>query len=376
MDLGNECRILCDKEIDDYCRLENFGKILYIMGIGFDHRMNTGLSKFAEMNSNLEVWAIEHSRGGWSKDTKQIELEKKNVLIFENLIDSHNWKLTKWQIQMWKNEAYSSFFIAEVESLKYIKERQSEIEKFDKVILDISALPRSIYFNFIRGLYTEHADKLDISILVSENSAVDMSTHPIENAEKAHDVAGFSYNREPVSSPAIVWIPVLGESEEDTLNKEWDYLKSDQPEDIDVFPVVPFPSRNVRRADIILGSYRKQLFSTWEVEKRNIVYASEDNPYQIARKLISVVRNYSKVMYPLKIDNIECSFVFSAISSKLMRLGTLLAVLDLKEQEVPTRLIDVANRGYCHPDKCQTSDVDRSDRLFLIPLKKGTHVAL
>lgn len=79
MDLGNECRILCDKEIDDYCRSENFGKILYIMGIGFDHRMNIGLSKFAEMNLNLEVWAIEHSRGGWSKDTKQIELEKKNV---------------------------------------------------------------------------------------------------------------------------------------------------------------------------------------------------------------------------------------------------------------------------------------------------------
>ena len=122
MDLGNECRILCDKEIDDYCRSENFGKILYIMGIGFDHRMNIGLSKFAEMNLYLEVWAIEHSRGGWSKDTKQIELEKKNVLIFENLIDSHNWKLAKWQVQMWKNEANSSFFIAEVESLKYIKE--------------------------------------------------------------------------------------------------------------------------------------------------------------------------------------------------------------------------------------------------------------
>ena len=135
----------------------------------------------------------------------------------------------------------------------------------------------------------------------------------------------------------------------------------------EICPMVPFPSINERRADEILIKFRKQLFDIWKIEKKNIIYASETNPFQVYRRICETVDHYSNVLQPLNGDEQDvtksCRFVFTALTSKLMAIGTFLAAFNLKMEHYEINIAGLYNRGYAVRKTSDTMNKDQGENV-------------
>lgn len=134
-----------------------------------------------------------------------------------------------------------------------------------------------------------------------------------------------------------VWFPVLGEGSRAKLEKFYELIEPDE-----ICPILPFPSKNPRRSDDILKEYRQLLFDVWNIEIRNIIYADEQNPFQVYRHICNAVLRYNNALNPLR----GAKYTVSAVSSKLLSLGALLAVYNLKEIGFNIGLANVDVYGY------------------------------
>jgi hypothetical protein len=133
-----------------------------------------------------------------------------------------------------------------------------------------------------------------------------------------------------------VWAPVLGEQQSEALKliEQKARVLDNVPE---ICPVLPFPALDPRRGDRLLLEYRG-LFDSWRVDSRNIIYASEHNPFDVYRQLCALYDRYSRALQPLR----GAKMIISAHSSKLLSLGALLAACDRPEVAVAY----VQSQGY------------------------------
>ena len=122
------------------------------------------------------------------------------------------------------------------------------------------------------------------------------------------------------------------------MRRIYDYL--DRPSEI--CPIIPSPSINPRRGDtLLLQEYRSLFFDEFKVEPRNIIYASEQNPFEAYRQLHRTIFQYSTALNVLG----GCNAFISPLSSKLLSIGSLLAAYEIK-QDFPVGIVHVESRGY------------------------------
>jgi hypothetical protein len=114
----------------------------------------------------------------------------------------------------------------------------------------------------------------------------------------------------------------------------------------EICPVLPSPAQDPRESDNIVLEYRDFLFDQLRVEPRNIIYASESNPFEVYRQIMRSVRHYKRALAPLS----GCKAVVSAMSSKLSSLGALLAAYELHsslgDRHVDVGVAHVEAQGY------------------------------
>jgi hypothetical protein len=106
--------------------------------------------------------------------------------------------------------------------------------------------------------------------------------------------------------------------------------------------VLPSPSRDPRRGDNLVAGYHNLLFDAWRVEPRNFIYGSERNPFEVYRQITRVVNAYRESFRPIG----EARFVLSALSSKLLSVGALLAAYDFKSHQFEVAIAHVDCHGY------------------------------
>ena len=116
-----------------------------------------------------------------------------------------------------------------------------------------------------------------------------------------------------------VWAPVLGENQAETLSKISDMVGAQ-----DIKPVLPFPSRNPRRGDNLVAEYAAQIFDDWGVGTSGLIYAHEQDPFDLYEQLSGLKTEYSRA---LKLAG-PVQIVVSAHASKLLSLGVLLAAYE------------------------------------------------
>jgi hypothetical protein len=107
-------------------------------------------------------------------------------------------------------------------------------------------------------------------------------------------------------------------------------------------PVLPSPATNPRRGDNLILEYREFLFDQIRVEPQNFIYASEENPFEVYRQLVRAIRRYDQSFGPLG----GARFALSALSSKLMSVGALLAAYDLKGAGIDVAIAHIECEGY------------------------------
>lgn len=106
--------------------------------------------------------------------------------------------------------------------------------------------------------------------------------------------------------------------------------------------MLPSPSRDPRRADEIVIQYHSMLFDQHQLDGRSFLYVSEQNPFEVYRRLRAAIQRYDQVFELLG----GCRIALSPLSSKLMSLGALLVAYELKSSGSGIGIAHIESQGY------------------------------
>ncbi|MGA2917605.1 hypothetical protein [Methanoregula sp.] len=320
-------------------------KLLYVIGIGFDLRMCLGLDALVNSTPsiNCDCISIEYHEGASSPSKKHADKLEHNRGKLNVLLKKCR-KHTPKKISMWSDDGRP---IGDIKS-KDIISNIGELLDYTDIIVDISALPKNVYFPLIgKILYLIDDYRKDDStkkvpnfhIIVAESAIIDRKIIEVDLITDAFFLRGFTSGLENESAQNIptIWIPILGEQRKEHLKG---ILKKVTPDEI--WPVLPSPSIDPRRGDNLLLEYRDFLFDQENVEPRNIIYASEKNPFDLYRQIHRIIHYNNEALRPLG----GCKVAISPLSSKLLSIGALLAVYELKKSENNVAIALIVPQGY------------------------------
>jgi hypothetical protein len=326
LDHGNSLARLWQIMLQDSSR-----RILYLLGAGFDPRTLAGLRMLMEADSAeaVTVGIVEFDEGLSSPSHKHRQDSQRNRDELDRLVpESRRSVLAEIPLQGTDGRRIGGRKVAEAFS------QLDGLEEHTDIIIDVSALPRALYFPLVATILRRLEDgqirtgdeghHVNLHVFVAENPIIDTNIREVGVDETADYIHGFrgAVDREALALEGRprVWIPLLGERSETQLDRIHQLVRPDE-----ISPVLPSPARNPRRADDIVLEYQSLLFQSWRVEPRNVIQAHEQNPFEVYKQLVRTVRHYSDALRPLR----GCSAVFSALSSKLMSVGALLAAYEL-----------------------------------------------
>lgn len=301
------------------------GKTLLIMGEGFDPRMNNVLKAFAEAYLSFNCLNIIH--GDRRKSPNKVMVEK-NVEARKKLIGDYHIPFVEYELKVGQRYDLNR-------GVKLMNLEIGElIEGYDNIIVDISALPKVLYFNLVKGI-NKIEDNRNLFIVVSENAEIDKSIKYRNLEDDMEPMVNFNpgIGLEAEPDRLRILISLLGEN---GLEK-WDkIMKNFIPED--VYPVVPYPSLNPFRTDSIIKEYL-DLFMQ-EDAKDNIIYAHERNPFELYKMLTRFIKSEDEILDKVKK---KACYGIALLSSKLLSVGALLTAIENPNE---VAIYNVISRDY------------------------------
>lgn len=333
-------------------------KVLFVMGKGFDVRMNIALQNLLEVcpDINLECWLINFDEGSRYKQYVDENFHHLTVILNGRAIEIKN-------IALWSGKSKGKRKRVGDRQAALILNSYQQIESFTEIIVDISALPRGVYFSLI-GKFLSFIDNFaqdkvpNLFVTVSENADIDKQIHESGIHEDIGYLHGFGGGIELASEAEepIVWFPILGEDKQGHLDKAYSHIRPNE-----ICPVLPFPSKNPRRSDDLIRMYHYFLFDTLNIESQNLMYVPEQNPFEAYIKLTKAIKNYYG---SLKVLN-GCKAVISTFSSKLLSIGTLLTAYELKDK-IGVGVLNVDSQDYDIESFEDLKNLKAGSELFII----------
>ncbi|MGD0756599.1 MAG: hypothetical protein ABR927_16235 [Bacteroidales bacterium] len=344
---------------------DNSHKTLFILGKGFDIRMNLGIKNLLENNQiQVKTLLVEFDEGRSSASHDYEKYVEKNTLELESLSSLN---IEKREITLWKGSGRKKRRIGDREAADNIIMSYDEINEYSDIILDISALPRGIYFSLIGKIlllidnHKSNGNELhNFFIVTSENAKIDSMTQEEVLDEDLNYTHGFGGGLDLTSEVPIIWFPILGE------NKTAQILNANKKiNPREICPLLPFPSKDPRRSDQLIIEYHRLLFDELRIEGQNLMYVPEQNPFEVYRSLCSAIINYNE---SLKILN-GCKAAISTFSSKLLSIGALLAAYELtycnESDKIGVGLLNIDSQGYRIDDEELLTILKNESELFL-----------
>ncbi len=156
-----------------------------------------------------------------------------------------------------------------------------------------------------------------------------------EPAERATPIHGFKgkLGLESSQKAPVLWLPQLVTGHQSSLAKIFSSL---EPKPHDICPILPFPSQDLRKPEKLLTEFRAELESTWEVDPRNVVFASESNPLDLYRAILRIDDERGEVFKQTG----GSLLILSPIGSRLLSLGALMAAI---ERDFPVVYVEALN---------------------------------
>jgi hypothetical protein len=321
--------------------------VLYVLGRGFDPRMCNGLDVvFGVGGSGARDCLLIEFDEGPNTATNQNALVEYNLERLTKIIQGQG-VVKRKPVPIWSDNSLMKHRVGSRHAAG-IFTLLSDISDYTDIIVDISAIPRSLYFPLIgKLLFLIDGERTqnrlsrvpNLHVVTSEDPSLDRSINDVGLDEGAEYIHGFEDGLEMEATAHVprVWIPILGEDQRPQLERIYQKVNPDE-----ICPLLPSPANDPRRADNLVVEYRDLLFDSWRIEPRNIIYASERNPFEVYKRIIEVVQHYTHTLEPLD----GCKAVISALSSKLLSVGALLAAYELKEADFGIGVAHVDVRGY------------------------------
>lgn len=216
------------------------------------------------------------------------------------------------------------------------------------IILDVSSMPRMTYLALLTNLLQKlvpdkqikkgephplAAKGVNFQVLVAEDARLDGLIKAEDPSNQLVQIPGFAgaFQAESIKDWPLVLFPILGENRVNQLIK---VLASQEiPDGAEICPVVPHPSKNLRRADDLLVEYRDVLFKSGRAPTNNIMYVHESNPFEAYRQLLGAMRRYRESMNVLG----NCRLVVTPLGSKLVTVGAGLACFEMRPADASAK---------------------------------------
>ena len=319
--------------------------LLFVLGHGFDARMCDGIERVLSLGGEgaRDVALIAFHEGADSPSERYHGQREANGERIKKLIQGCG-KIRHRDIKMFSddNRRIGARSIAQEFS------SSAEFSPYTDVVVDISALPRSLYIPLLRKFVAlfdaepEGGKKRNLHVIVSHSPSTDGSIVEEGLEESASYLFGFAaaaLESESTSEQPKIWIPVLGKRQQAQLERINQFVTPDE-----ICPLLPSPAQDPREGDSIMIEYRELLFDQLRVEPRNIIYAAESNPFEVYRQLMRSIVHYDRALKPLG----GCKVALSAMSSKLASIGVLLAAYELgrRDPKVTVGVAHVESQGY------------------------------
>jgi hypothetical protein len=321
-------------------------QILFVMGRGFDPRTCLGLRMMLEAGGDgkRDILALELLEGDSSPSHAHAGFTQQNWEEIQAAAQGRG-NVESRALPFWSAEGRR----VGSQNAAHLFTNPEQLRPYSDVVVDVSAMPRSIFFPLIARLlywldeWPGDGSAPNLHVLVAEDPDLDSRIQVEGIDETGEFLSSFEggFNQEAKAAFPKVWIPLLGENRNTQFDRIYDLVKPDE-----VVPVLPSPSRKPRRADDLVLEYRELLFDQLRVDPRDFLYASEQNPFEVYRQIRKAVLHYREVLGLLG----GCKFALSALSSKLMSLGALLVAYELKRAGV----------GVAHIE-CQGYSIDSRD---------------
>lgn len=301
----------------EYYKDRSRAKVLFLLGKGFDPRMNNILKLFLENNPEqvLDCVAFDFPNGKDPADNKN--LYEINSQQLAELKDQYRFGYEKLQIDgsiPWDKR------IAQMSR----QVRDKDLSAYDDVIMDISSLPRAFYFNIGKALFNklDKEKSKNLFFAVSENVKIDEHIKKALVIDNIEPLVGFRSlsSREANLDRINILISLMGDQNIDILKSIYNHF---QPSDM--FPVLPFPSKDPRHSDYLMLKYHEFFTEKQFTDPQNITYADEQNPFELYRIVSNMIQGHQATFKPIS-DHV--CFGIALLTSKLLSLGALLVGLE------------------------------------------------
>jgi len=327
-------------------------KVLFLLGKGFDPRMNNILKLFIENNPDQQLDCVAFDFPNEKDPDENKKLYAINAEQLKALKAQYGFGYEELSIDgalPWDKR------IAQMSREVIAK----DLSEYHDVIMDVSSLPRAFYFNIANALFRKLKDDKtkNLFFAVSENVMIDeriKKTPVIDNIEPLVGFRSMS-SREANLDRINILISLMGDQNIDILRSIYNHF---QPSDM--FPVMPFPSKDPRHSDYLMLKYHEFFTEKQFTEPQNITYADEQNPFELYRIVSNMIQAHQATFEP--ISHNVC-FGIALLTSKLLSLGALLVGLEYNKC---VTIYNVSSANYEIDDADAFKQINESSEPFLL----------
>ena len=201
------------------------------------------------------------------------------------------------------------------------------------------------------------AVKKNLFFAVSENVDIDEQIKKTPVNENIEPLVGFRSmsSREANLDRINILISLMGEQNIDILRSIYNHF---QPSDM--FPVLPFPSKDPRHSDYLMLKYHDFFTEKQFTEPQNITYADEQNPFELYRIVSNMIQAHQATFKPIS-DHV--CFGIALLTSKLLSLGALLIGLEYNKC---VAIYNVSSTNYEIEDAGKFEQINQTSEPFLL----------
>ena len=314
-------------------------KLLYVCGAGFDPRSVFTLRQFrSSLDQANYKFADAHliivDFQGYTLGPKLASLTSSNRQFLSDIFSEFGTSsniIVKTKTNSDAEEVSTSASIREA-----CRDIIAKVPGYTDVILDASSLPKIGYISIMLSILDKIQDTSDLSkqrdgsminfqVLVAEDPNLDSNIQATDPSSELVLIPGYAsaLQTESLENWATVWFPILGEGKLSLFEK---VFVEKIPQDAEICPVIPHPSKNLRRGDQLLVEYKKPLFDTRETPLLNVLYAHEANPFEAYRQILEAMARYKHSFSLME----GCKLLVTPLASKLLTLGSALACFEMR----------------------------------------------
>ncbi len=340
--------------------------LLYIHGLGFDPRTLNGIKTIYNIDGSgkRDVLSVRYFQSQEEKDSNITSDEvKQHETELVNFLEAVNNSIRTIVPIITRAEQKS---IASITAHNII-ENIEQINLYSDVIVDISAMPRGVFIPLLHKILKiidNHPEcKVNLHVVVTENYLLDSKIEDEGVEQSAEFIHGLSIHDLAINQKfKEVWIAILGEKQ----LEQYDKIRS-SVNPVSTCAILPFPSKDLRRGDDLINHYQDKLLNDRDFDVKNIIYADEQNPFQVYRLIRNTIERHS---LSLNIFG-GTKVIVSALSSKLLTVGAFLAVYETKSFENERKDLRI---GIKHVDSISHKFVDQKDKQEILKSNELFHM--